>query len=187
MLSLFDVLLVLGGLALFAWGIYRQTVGMLLTWVCFWTAVVVAGAVVLMVESAHGFGASIQQALGGSVFSIRLLHVVSFLFLSTVTFVVLQVLVHVVAPNPGIPKLGLVDNALGGLLGLLLGIAWMTVTGNVWRVAVSVSWPPYTLWQAMQLAYRSSFLAPYLYWALPTVGKLFFPFIFTGYPLVLAP
>ncbi len=187
MLSVLDVLLVLGGLALFAWGIYRQTVGMLLTWVCFWTAVVVAGAVVLMVGSAHGFGASIQKALWGSAFSIRLLQVVLFLLLSTTVFVILQVLVHVAAPNPGIPKLGFVDNLFGGVLGILLGIVWMAVMGNLWRIVISVSWQPYDLWQSVQTAYRISFLAPYLRLVLPTVRTLFFPFIFTGYPVVLIP
>lgn len=187
MLSILDVLLVFSGLVLFAWGIYRQTVGMLLTWVCFWVSVVVAGAVVLMVGSAHGFGASIQQALWGNALSIRLLQVVLFLFLGMTVFVILHLLVHLVAPNPGIPKLGLGDNILGGLLGILLGIAWMALMGNLWRIAVSVSWRPYDLWQSMQIAYRGSFLVPYVRLALPAVGKLFFPFVFTGYPVVLIP
>jgi len=187
MLSVLDVFLVLGVLCLFAWGIYKQTVGMLLTWICFWIAVVLAGSVVLTLSGAYGLGMKIQRALWGGIPSLQLVQAVIFLVLGSGISFGLHLLVHYVFPNPGIPKLGIVDNVLGGVLGLGLAAVAMALLSNLWRIMVSVSWQPYWLWRAMWTAYEVSTLKFYLRPVLLFSNKLFFPFALMGYPIVLLP
>lgn len=186
-MSVLDGLLVVIGLGGLLWGSYRQTVGMLITWLGFYLSVIFAGTVVLFLGSTYGIGASLTRSLWGSPGSFRPIQAVIFLVLGMIFFVVYEVVSQMIFPNPGIPELGFLDNLLGGIFGVALGLAAMAILGNLWRVAVSGSWQPHDLWTSLNTIYRASILPPHLRPVLVIFNKTLLPFLVFQFPVVLVP
>ncbi|MCD6344611.1 MAG: hypothetical protein DRI37_08395 [Chloroflexi bacterium] len=186
-MNVLDGLLVVIGLGSLLWGSYRQTVGMLITWLGFYLSVIFAGTVVLLLESTYGVGANLARSLWGSPGSFRPIQAMIFLVLGTIFFVVYEVVSRMIFPNPGIPELGFLDNLLGGIIGGALGLAAMAILGNLWRVVVSASWQPYDLWVSLDAIYRTSILPLHLRPVLVIFNKTLLPFLVFQFPAVLVP
>ena len=186
-MSALDGLLVVIGLGGLLWGSYRQTVGMLITWLGFYLSVIFAGAVVLLLGSTYGVGANLARSLWGRPGSFRPIQVAIFLALGTIFFVVYEVVSRMIFPTPGIPELGFLDNLLGGIIGGVLGLVMMALLGNLWRVAVTTSWQPYDLWASMNATYRVSILPHQLRPVLVIFNKTLLPFLVFRFPAVLVP
>ena len=186
-MSVLDGLLVVIGLGGLLWGSYRQTVGMLITWLGFYLSVIFAGTVVLFLGSTYGIGASLTRSLWGRPGSFRPIQAVIFLALGMIFFVVYEVVSQMIFPNPGIPELGFLDNLLGGIFGVALGLVMMAMLGNLWRVAVSGAWQPHDLWTSLNAIYRASILPLRLRPVLVIFNKTLLPFSVFQFPTVLVP
>jgi CDP-diglyceride synthetase len=81
-----------------------------------------------------------------------------------------------------LPKLQVLDNILGAIVGIVLALVIMALIYNTWGVAVSVRWQNVQTWNSMRMAYYGSFLRPYLREILVTSRPLFLMFQFTEYP-----
>ncbi|MBN1260609.1 MAG: hypothetical protein JXB35_08010 [Anaerolineae bacterium] len=180
-----DGLLIVVGVGVVLWGTFRQTVGMLLSWLGLYLVVTAVGMVVLFIGGTYGFGASLVRSLWGTSGSIRLFEAAVFLGLGVGLFLVYEVTIRLIFPNPGLSKLGFWDNVFGGLLGAVLGLVIMALFSNALRVVVITPWQPFDIWSQLATAYNGSFLAPYLARVLRIFSKLLFPFLFLGYPPVL--
>lgn len=184
MLGVLDVFMILLWVVAVTWGLYRHTIGTLVSWGGLYIALILAGLLDLMVSGAHSFGMKIVLALWGTEQSIRLLEVIVFAVVSVGVFVIYHLIIHL-AQEESYPEFGLLDSLLGGLLGALLGLVIIALLGNLWRLAVSVSWQPYNLRQGMLANYQSSVLAPLLRQLLQIFNKSLLPFFFFRLPPVL--
>ncbi len=187
MFDAFDVLLIIVGVLVIMFGMYRRTLGMLLTWLGFYLTVFLAGTVVLVVGGAHGIGVSLAEDLWGAGDTIYLFEAALF----AIIFVSVLIIFHLVAPlmfkDTTLPKLGALDYVLGGLLGCGLAFVMLAMLANVWRVAVSVPWQPQQTWASMRAMSDSSWFVHYLRPILSGYMKIQLPFMFFGYPTVLRP
>ena len=185
MFSLLDVI-VFSILALsLAWGVYRQTAGIVVSWFGFYLSVLVGGLVDLIIGGAYGFGMRIVRSLGGDAESIHLLQVGIFLAVWVGTWIIYHLIFRLAFESEALPSFGLLDGILGGLLGLGLGVVVSAVLVNLWRVSIDSAWQPMDLWQRMYTVYYTSFLPVRLQPALRTFNR-FLPFFFTDQPLPLS-
>lgn len=186
-MTLLDGVLIFLGLVMILWGLYRQLVGTLLSYLTLYFTLLVAGILVGIIQETYGLGTRIVRSLWGEFPSFQVIEVGVFVLLALGIFVLLEVGNRFVFPNPGLPKLGLWDSVLGGVLGLGLAVALMAVSSNLWRLAVVISWRPLATWAVMRQAYDASLLVPLLRPVLQVVNTLLFPFALLGYPRVLTP
>lgn len=186
-MSVLDVFLILLGGVAVLWGAYRQFLGSLLSLLGLYMTLLVAGTVASLFGGAYGFGTEIVRSLWGEPGSIRLVEVGLFTVVGMGVFVALEVGNRIVFPHPSLPRLGLWDGLLGGLLGLVLSVALMAVVGNLWRQIALTSWRPYDLWIWVRHAHETSLVMPYVDPVLESVRGVLFPFALTGYPRVLMP
>jgi hypothetical protein len=185
--SVLDLLLVVIGLMVVIWGLYRQTLGMVITFFGFYVSTIFAGLVMILLARLQVFGMGLVESLGGTGDTAALFQAVAFLALLVGIYVVYHIGTNMLFPAPAIEDLGFLDNLLGGLLGVAMGLVVMAVFANVWRYAVLEGWRPYGLRNAMWFAYDGSFLAPYMRRVLAVYNQLLIPFLFMGYPPVLIP
>ncbi len=185
MFSLLDVIVLAVIAASFAWGIYRQTVGIVVSWFGFYISALLAGLVDLLVSGAHGVGIGIVRSLGGEEESIHLLQVGFFIFILFGIWLIYHLMFQLAFDANDFPSFGWLDGILGGLLGIGLGILVSAVFVNLWRVTVGSAWQPMHLWQRMYTVYYTSFFPDHLRPALRVFNR-FLPFFFTRQPLPLS-
>jgi len=184
MLSVLDVFVFIILAIFLAWGVYRQTIGMMVSWFGFYLAVLLAGLVDLIISGTHGFGMRIIRSLGGSSESTRLLQIGFFFAVLVGTWIIYHLLFNLAFQEEPFPSFGILDGILGGLLGLALGIVASAVLVNLWRVTVGTAWQPMDLWQRMYNVYYTSLLPAYLRPALRLLNQ-FLPFFSASRPLPL--
>ncbi|MEA3309710.1 MAG: hypothetical protein U9Q70_09400 [Chloroflexota bacterium] len=184
MLGVLDLFMILLWVAAIVWGLYRHTVGILISWGGFYLVIILAGLLDLMVSGAHSFGMKVVMALWGTAQSIRLLEVILFSVVSGGGFVIYHLILHFAREGESYPEFGFIDGLLGGVLGALLGLVLAALLGNLWRLAVSVPWQPYHLQQSMLANYQASLLAPRLQGVLRIFNKTLLPFFFYQHPPV---
>ncbi len=186
MLTVLDVFLFLIGAAFLAWGVYRQSFGMAITWFGFYISVILGGLVALFIAGANDFGMTIVGWLGGSARSISLVELAFFSATFLGSFVIYHLLFALAFKGEAYPSFGLIDGILGGVMGLVLSVFFGAVFVNVWRLLASVAWQPENLRQSMYAAYHASMLRVYLLPVLRTFNQ-FLPFSLTNPPLPLSP
>ncbi|MGC9399204.1 MAG: hypothetical protein ACP5HM_08705 [Anaerolineae bacterium] len=186
MFSALDVFLVLVGAVFLAWGFYRQTVGMLITWFGFYLSVLLGGLVALFIGGAHDFAVTVARWLGGTTQSIGMVEVGFFFFTFVGFWIIYHLLFDLAFKGEAYPSFGLVDGFLGGVLGLGLSVPLSAVLVNLWRVSAGMAWQPENLRQWMYAIYQVSVLPPRLMPVL-RILNLFLPFSFARPPLPLSP
>lgn len=184
MLSALDVFAFLILAAFAAWGFYRQTFGMLISWFGFYISVLLGGLVDLFLSGAQDIGLNITKSLGGSGKSIQLLQVGAFLAFVAGTWIIYHLFFQLAFEENPFPAFGIVDGVLGGLLGIGLGIVVCAVLVNLWRVTASVSWQQAGPWQRMTTLYNASLSPAYLRPVLRGFNQ-FLPFVLGRQPLPL--
>lgn len=184
MLSMLDVFVFMILAASIAWGVYRQTVGMIVSWFGFYLAVLLAGLVDLIISGSQGLGIRIVRSLGGSGESTTMLRIGFFFVVMLGTWIIYHLMFQLAFEKEPFPSFGLFDGILGGLLGLGLGLVASAVLVNLWRVTVGAAWQPMDLWQRMYNTYYTSLLPTYLRSTLRVLNR-FLPFFSANRPLPL--
>lgn len=185
MLSVLDVLVFLLLAAFVAWGFYRQTFGMLISWFGFYISVLIGGLVDLFLSGAQDIGLNIVRSLGGSGRAMYLLQVGVFLAFVVGSWIIYHLLFLLAFEKDPFPSFGIIDGLLGGLLGIGLGIVVCAVLVNLWRVTASMAWQQADLWQRMYTLYNTSLSPAYLRPVLRFFNQ-FLPFVLGRQPLPLS-
>jgi hypothetical protein len=145
------------------------------------------GIVIVAFNIAEALNNLIIRSMGNQARSTVLYQGLIFLGLLIPAFVIAVIISHYAVSREGESRLQWLDNVLGTLVGVGLGLVFAAVVCNTWGVMVSTRWRPFDTWIAMRLAYDSSFFRPFMLNVLNVYRKLLFPFALSGYPIFFIP
>jgi hypothetical protein len=138
-------------------------------------------------SGAQGLGMRIMVVMGSSSGSIRLLQIILFTVVGLGTLAIYHWMLQLsLEQDQSYPAFGIVDNVLGGLLGAVFGVLFVSVATNVLRLSMGAPGISYRMAQTIRTLYQTSYLAPYLLRLLTAFRPIFFIFLATGYPTPLS-
>lgn len=181
MTSLDGLLILVGAIVIIACaldGLLRSVV-MLASFYLIATAI---GMLTMATEMLRGIAVALVSVIGGRVPSLVITQTIIFVVLTVPLFVGFYFISKVLFRDTTLPKLQILDNILGAIVGIVLALLIMALIYNTWGVAVSARWYNVQTWQSMRTAYLGSFLRLYMREALVTYRSLFFMFDFLDYP-----
>ncbi|MBN2391852.1 MAG: hypothetical protein JXR84_14085 [Anaerolineae bacterium] len=158
---------------------FLRAVVMLVSFYLLTTAV---GLLTLATEAIRGVAVTLVGVLGGHVPDLIITQTLIFAVLTTLLFIGSYFLSKLIFRDTTLPKLQVLDNILGAIVGIVLASLIMAVIYNTWGVAVSVRWQNAQAWYNTWAAYSSSILRPYMREILLTYRPLYFMFRFIEYP-----
>jgi len=142
-------------------------------------------AVTLLAAVSYTEVAYRMQAVGGK--NVTMFRGIVFDALLVILFVVGLILVRVAFPDTKLPKLGILDNLLGLLVGVVISVILVSLLLNSLRVMVSERWVTNENgWASLRAQYYGSGLLPFTSQVIAIYRWLFAPF-FRGMPPVLFP
>ena len=159
-------------------GLLRSVV----TLVSFYLIITAIGLVTLATDVLYGIARALAEVVGGRVPSMVMTQTIIFVVFTIPLFVGAYFIGKVVFRDTTLPKLQVLDNIFGAIVGIVLAMLMMAVIYNTWGFAVSVRWHNAQTWYNMRMAYTGSLLRPYLREILVTYRPVFFLFRFTAYP-----
>ena len=175
-----DGLLILIGLVVIIMctmdGVLRAVV-MLVSFYLFTTA---TGLLTLATEAIRGVAIALVSVVGGRVPSLIMVQTIVFAVLTVPLFVGSYFIGKMIFKETSLPKLQVLDNILGAVVGIVLAVLIMALIYNTWGVAVSVQWSNAQAWRSMRMAYFASFLRPYMREVLVSYQPLLVMFRFSG-------
>jgi len=140
------------------------------------------GLLTLATDMLHGVARALADVVGGRVPNMIMTQTVIFVALTVPLFIGAYFIGKVLFRETMLPKLQVLDNILGAIVGIVLVLLMMALIYNTWGVAISVRWQNVQTWHAMRNAYYGSFLRPHLREILMTYQPLYIMFNFLGYP-----
>ena len=181
-MTILDGLLILLGLIVIILCTMDGFLRAVVTLVSFYLITTGTGLLTLATDMLHGIARSLASVVGGHVPSMLLTQTVIFAVLTVPLFIGAYFIGKTLFRETALPKLQVLDNILGAIVGIVLALVIMALIYNTWGVAVSVRWQNAQTWNSMRMAYYGSFLRPYLREILVTSRPLFLMFQFTEYP-----
>jgi hypothetical protein len=152
------------------------------TLVSLYLIVTATGLLTLATDMLHGIARALVSVVGGHVPNMIITQTVIFAVLTVPLFVGAYFIGKMLFRDTTLPKLQVLDNILGAIVGIVLALFIMALIYNTWGVAVSVRWQNVQTWHSMRMAYMGSFLRPYLREILYTYRPLFLMFSVIDYP-----
>ena len=140
------------------------------------------GLITLATDMLHGIARALASVVGGHVPSMVITQTVIFTVLTAPLFIGAYFVGKALFRDTTLPKLQVLDNILGAIVGIVLALIIMALIYNTWGFAISVRWQNVQTWNSMRMAYFGSFLRPYLREILITFRPLFLLFQFIEYP-----
>lgn len=181
-MTVLDGLLILIGLVVIIMcamdGLLRAVVML----VSFYLITTAAGLLTLATEAIRGVAVALVSVVGGRVPSLIMTQTIVFVVLTVPLFIGSYFIGKMIFRETTLPKLQVLDNILGAIVGIVLAALIMALIYNTWGVAVSMRWQNVQTWHSMRMAYAGSFLRPYLREVLITCRPLFLMFRFMEYP-----
>jgi hypothetical protein len=153
-----------------------------ITLVSLYLIVTATGLLTLATDMLHGIARALVSVAGGHVPNMIITQTVIFTVLTVPLFIGAYFIGKALFRDTTLPKLQVLDNILGAIVGIFLALFIMALIYNTWGVAISVRWQNAQTWHAMRMAYAGSFLRPYLREILSTYRSLFLMFRFIEYP-----
>lgn len=151
--------------------------------VAFYFIVSGIGIVTLATDALSGMATSLNQVTGGTgVPNVILTQTIAFAGLTFPLFILAYILSKMTFPETTMPKLKVMDNILGFLLGAVLGLIVMAVIYGTWGTAVSVQWKNRQIWNSMKFVYVYAGLRPLMRQVLAYFRPALLLFVFTEYP-----
>lgn len=181
-MTILDGLLILLGLLVIILCTMDGLLRSVVTLVSFYLIVTAIGLVTLATDVLHSVARALTELVGGHVPSIVMTQTIIFAVFTIPLFVGAYFIGKVVFRDTTLPKLQVLDNVLGAIVGIFLATLIMAVIYNTWGFAVSVRWHNVQAWHNMRMAYAGSLLRPYLREILVTYRPLFFVLRFIEYP-----
>lgn len=183
-LDFFLILIAVGIVILFASDGMLRALFMLFG---FYIVTLAAGLLVVMTNVLSRVAISAVLALGGSMPNMLTVQSYIFLLLTAVFLVVFYAFMRILFPDMSMPKLGVMDNLLGALVGLVIALLFIALLYNTIGVLVGI--PGHSaMWRSMRVAHYYSILRPYLNRVLYAYQRLLFPLRYMGgYPPFFVP
>jgi uncharacterized membrane protein required for colicin V production len=176
-MSSLDVIIILMAVGIVGFLTYQRMARGLFTLAVLWAATLLAA--LLHEEAAY----RLQAMLGESS---PLTEGLFFILLFILFLVVGYILVHVAFPVTKLPDLGILDYAMGFLLGAIVAVVFVAVVFNAIGFMVSVPWDNYTRWAGWHANFARSPLRP-LARAVIQVYRWLFMLFMRPLPPVLTP
>ena len=152
------------------------------TLVSFYLITTATGLITMATNMLHGIARALADVTGGRVPGMVLTQTIIFAVLTVPLFVGAYFVGKALFRETTLPKLQVLDNILGAIVGIVVALAIMALIYNTWGVAISVRWQNVQAWHSMRMAYFGSFLRPYLREILLTYRPLYLMFSFMEYP-----
>jgi len=152
------------------------------TLVSFYLITTATGLLTLATDMLHGVARALAGVAGGRVPNMVITQTIIFAVLTIPLFIGAYFIGKVIFRDTTLPKLQVLDNILGAIVGVFLALLIMALIYNTWGFAVSVRWQNVQTWHTMRIAYAGSLLRPYLREILVTYRPVFFLFRFLAYP-----
>ncbi len=150
--------------------------------VSFYIITTATGMITLATEVLRGIAVSLVSVVGGRVPSLTITQTIIFVALTAPLFIGIYFISKVIFRDTTLPKLQVLDNILGAIIGIVLALLIMALIYNTWGVAVSVRWQNTQAWYSMRNAYAGAFLRPYMRQMLAIFRPWFFMFSILDYP-----
>jgi Zn-dependent protease with chaperone function len=154
----------------------------IVTLVSFYLITTATGMLTLATDMLRGVAGALADVGGGRTPSMTMTQTIIFAVLTVLLFIASYFAGKALFRDTTIPKLQVLDNILGAIVGIVLVMMMAAVIYNTWGVAISVRWQNVQAWNAMRVAYFGSSLRPYLREILVTLRPLFFTFSYLEYP-----
>jgi uncharacterized membrane protein required for colicin V production len=181
-MTILDGLLILLGLLVIILCTMDGLLRSVVTLVSFYLITTAIGLITLATNMLHGVARALTELVGGGVPSMVMTQTVIFVLFTIPLFVGAYFIGKAVFRDTTLPKLQVLDNILGAIVGIVLAMLIMAVIYNTWGYAVSVRWHNAQAWYTMRMAYTGSFLRPYMREILLTYRPLYFVFSIMEYP-----
>lgn len=181
-MTILDGLLILLGLLVIILCTMDGLLRSVVTLVSFYLITTAMGLVTLATDMLYGVARALTELVGGGVPSMVMTQTIIFAAFTILLFVGAYFIGKVVFRDTALPKLQVLDNILGAIVGIVLALLIMAVIYNTWGFAVSIRWHNAQAWYNMRIVYINSFLRPYLREILLTYRPAFFLFSFIDYP-----
>lgn len=182
-----DVLLLILVVAIIAlaaaWGLARS----LVMFFGFYLLSLLLGIVIVAFNIVETLNRMIIESMGQGMQSTVLYQGLLFLGLLIPAFIIAAIIAHFAVEKKQWRRLEWLDNVLGTLVGVALGLVFASVVCNTWGVMVSTRWRPFNTWIAMRMVYDSSLFKPFMMSVLNVYRKMLFPFALSGYPIFFIP
>jgi|GEM_PF-851837 len=178
-----DGLLILVGLIVIIVCAMDGVLRALVMLVSFYLISTATGLVTLATDVLHGIAGSIASVTGSSVPNIVVTQTFVFVVLTAPLFIGAYFIGKVIIEDTTLPKLQVLDNILGAIIGIVLALLIMALIYNTWGAAVSVRWNNVQAWNSMWMAYANSWLRPHLREILVTSRPIYIVFSYLEYPL----
>ncbi len=182
-----DLFLIMIGVGFVIFGALERTVRLVMMLIGFYIVSLGVGFVTLASDIVGQLAAAALGVIGARVPSIVIIQTFAFLGLGIPALVIIYIMTRIAFQDTSIPSIGFMDNLLGAILGVVLGLLVMAVLCNTWGIVVSVRWNPVLTWRAMKGAFVYSTLRPTLNQILNLYRILLIPFRFMGYPPFFVP
>lgn len=130
--------------------------------VSFYLIITATGMLTLATDMLHSIARSLVDVVGGRVPSVVMTQTIIFAVLTVPLFIGSYFIGKMLFRDTTLPKLQVLDNIFGAIIGIVLALLIMAVIYNTWGVAVSVRWHNAQAWYNMWSAYSGSLLRPYM-------------------------
>jgi hypothetical protein len=182
-----DVLLLILVVAIIALAAAEGLARSLVMFFGFYLLSLLLGIVIVAFNIAETLNRLIIESMGSGMRSTVLYQGILFLGLLIPAFIIAVIISHFAVDRKGDSRFKWLDNILGTLVGVGLGLVFASVVCNTWGVMVSTRWRPFDTWIAMRLVYDNSLFRPFMLGVLNIYRKLLFPFALSGYPIFFIP
>lgn len=181
-MTVLDGLLILLGLIVIILCTMDGFLRAVVTLVSFYLITTATGMLTLATDMLQGVARALADVVGGRVPNMTMTQTIIFVVLTVPLFIGSYFVGKALFQDTTLPKLQVLDNILGAIVGIVLVMMMAAVIYNTWGFAISVRWQNVQIWNSMRTAYFGSFLRPYLRELLVTFRPLFVMFSFLDYP-----
>ncbi len=110
-----------------------------------------------------------------------------FIILLALMFIIYFFVMRASFPDTDLPKLKVVDNILGGVVGVVVAALFMSAILSAVGWMVNTPWDNYNAYAALSATYAGSAMRAALLNVMYYYSSLFYPFFIEGFPPVLRP